>query len=306
MAKRSNTFNVPQKSRNKRRLLSGILIAISVLVLLSDRQQKSMLSNGRFTTDDLSVRVLQAISLPMRGIENFAENSRNLLGAHSENEKLREEVEQLRDVENTVLDLTLRLRRFEEILDIDVSSDVPDRKIAARAVSESGGPFVHSALLNIGANKGVSPGHAVMSADGLYGHIVRVGKTSSRVLLLNDLNSHISVMSQRSLSRAIMVGHNDRQPQLEFISAQADWQIGDRVVSSGDGGVLPRGLVIGQVVDGADKALEVQLFTDSHPIDWVWVLPFVGVVAPEDNPVDELGASQSETTPAASSVGGQE
>ena len=93
------------------------------------------------------------------------------------------------------------------------SSDIPAQKIVARSVSETNGPFAHSALINAGAAKGAAKGHAVMTVDGLYGHVVRVGQNSARVLLLNDLNSRISVMSHRSQSRAILVGNNKDLPK---------------------------------------------------------------------------------------------
>ena len=133
-----------------------------------------------------------------------------------------------------------------------------------------------------------------MSVDGLYGYVVRVGRSSARVLLLNDFNSGISVMSVRSTSRAILVGHNVAQPQLEYTSLDADWKIGDRVITSGDGGVLPRGLPIGNVVSKNGEKLNVDLFTQRQPIDWVWVLPFTPIKTPQEEPPQEEAASQTQ------------
>ena len=81
----------------------------------------------------------------------------------------------------------MKLARFEQILGSDFGVDVVENKIAARAVSEIDGPFVRSALINAGQKKGVGVGHAVMTVDGLYGHVLRVGANSSRVLRLDCL-----------------------------------------------------------------------------------------------------------------------
>lgn len=280
---RQSRYNRPQKRRNIRRALAIWLIFIAAMMLISDRQQKSMLDSGRLSTDDLSSKVMGVFAYPVRGIETLFSEGKDRANAYAENIVLKEEISQLRNTENKVRDLETRVRSFEKILEMDTSSDIPARKIVARAVNESNGPFVHSALINVGSNKEVNIGHAVMNVDGLYGHVVRVGRVSSRVLLLTDLSSRVSVMSQRSQSRAILVGRNTAQPQLGYISPESDWQVNDQVVTSGDGGVLPRGLVIGSVVGHEDGSLGVRLFTQNNPVDWVWVLPFMPIQTPEEN-----------------------
>lgn len=279
---RQSRYNLPQKRRNIRRGLTVWLIFVAAMMLISDRQQKSMLESGRLSADDLSSKVMGAFAYPIRGIEALFGEGKDRANAYAENIVLKEELVRLRDSENQMRDLEARIRSFEEIFDMDTSSDVPSHRVVARAVNESNGPFVYSALINVGVNKEVKIGNAVMNVDGLYGHVVRVGRVSARVLLLTDLSSRVSVMSQRSQSRAILVGHNAQNPQLEYISPESDWQIGDRVVTSGDGGVLPRGLIIGRVLDLENNAMGVHLFTYGRPVDWVWVLPFTPIQAPEE------------------------
>ncbi len=282
--------NQPQSRRNQRRILAVILIFISIIILVSDRQQKSLLQSGRLASDDLSAKIMGVFAVPVRGIESIFSQSQSRAKVFAENAKLKTEIERLRGYEYKVFDLEMRVRKFETLVGVDASSDVPlsgisKQKNMARIVSENNGPFVHSALANIGGNKDVKVGDAVMSGDGLYGHVVRVGKVSSRVLLLNDLNSRISVMSQRSSSRAILVGHNTSQPQLEYIPPESDWQIGDRVVTSGDGGVLPRGLSVGIVAQESNNLIMLDLHTLGQPVDWVWIVPFLPISTPEADPV---------------------
>ena len=278
----NNGYNRPQKRRNFRRGITIALILVSALMLIFDRQQKTMLASGRLTADDTSAKVMGVVAMPIRGIEALFSRSKDRANAYTENVTLKAEVQRLRDYENQVLNLEVRLRRFEEILGVENSSDIPQVKIIARAVSESEGPFVHSALINAGRNKDIKSGNPVMTVDGLYGHVVRAGKSSARVLLLNDLNSRISVMSQRSQSRAILVGNNTAQPRLDYIAPESDWQIDDRVVTSGDGGVLPHGLLIGTVTEISGQKLGVDLFTQGKSIDWVWVVPYAPISKPEE------------------------
>jgi len=275
-------YNSPQRRRNSRRGIAVSLIFISIVILLADRQHRSMLASGRITTDNVSSKIMGFIATPVRGIETLYTDMGNRKNAYEDNVILRAEVERLQGLENKVFDMQMRVKRFEDMLDIENSSDLPDTKIIARAVSESKGPFVHSALINMGLNKNIKVGNAVMTTDGLYGHIISTGSISARVLLLNDLSSRISVMSQRSLGRAILVGNNTNSPKLAYEAQGTDWQVGDRVVTSGDGGVLPRGLQIGTIVLGKDKSFEVDLYYMNNPVDWVWVYPFTPIPVPDE------------------------
>jgi len=282
-------YNRPQRRRDIRRGLAVFFVLASVIILLADRQQKSMLASGRLTADDFSSKIMGFIATPVRGIETLLASAAARTNAFENAAALRIEVDRLRIYENKVLDMEMRVRRFEEMLSFDTSSGLSSDPIIARAVSESKGLFVHSALINAGRNKDVETGYAVMTTDGLYGHVIRVGAVSARVLLLNDINSRISVMDQRSQSRAIMVGRNTMRPKLEYVALSADWQIGDRVITSGDGGVLPRGLQIGTVVQARSGGFAVELFYMQKPIDWVWVYPYEPIPAPESADLDKVG-----------------
>ncbi len=284
-------YNRPQRRRDIRRGLAVFFVLASLMILLADRQQKSMLASGRLAADDVSSKVLGIIATPVRGIEALFASAAARSNAFEDAAALRKEVERLRVYESKVLDMEMRVRRFEDMLSFDSASALSQQRIIARTVSESKGLFVHSALINAGRNKGVKPGYAVMTTEGLYGHIVRTGAVSARVLLLNDINSRISVMDQRSQSRAIMVGGNSTPPKLEYVALSADWQIGDRVITSGDGGVLPRGLAIGKVIASKSGGFSVDLFNLQKPIDLVWVYPYAPIANPDDETVVKGGTS---------------
>jgi rod shape-determining protein MreC len=293
-------YNRPQKQRSFRRGLAVGLLFVCVLMLLADRQQKQVLQSGRITPDDISAKIMGTFAAPVRGIELLFSSVGDRARAYKENGALKAEVQRLREYEHKVLDLETRVKIFEDLLGMD-QGDNELIRVAARSVSETNGPFVRSSLINAGQNKNIDQGHAVSTVDGLLGHVVRAGKSSARVLLLTDLNSHISVMSQRSRSRAIMIGTNSKRPRLDYISPEADWQVGDRVVTSGDGGVFPSGISIGIVEKREDQQFAVKLFTQDKPIDWVWVYLFTRTEAPaeltDDQTIEETVALPAEETP---------
>ena len=280
-------YNRPQKQRTFRRGLALGLLFVCILMLLSDRQQKQALETGRLTSDDISAKIMGTFAAPVRGIELMFSSAGDRSRAYEENKTLKVENERLGQFEYKVLNLETRLKIFEDLLGMDPGENKIDR-VSVRSVSETNGPFVHSMLINAGQNKSIAHGHAVSTSDGLLGHIVRAGKSSARVLLLTDLNSHISVMSHRSHSRAIMIGTNAKRPRLDYISPDADWQVGDRVVTSGDGGVFPSGVSIGLVEKLGNQQLGVRLFTQGKPIDWVWVYLFTPIQAPSEATETEM------------------
>ena len=87
-----------------------------------------------------------------------------------------------------------------------------------------------------------------MDGLGLVGRIAGVGERSARVILLTDASSRVPAVVRPSGQRAIVAGDNGRAPALEFIDQTDELQPGDRVVSSGDGGLYPPDILIGQVV----------------------------------------------------------
>ena len=126
-------------------------------------------------------------------------------------------------------------------------------------------------------------GQAVISADGLVGRIAEAGQRSSRVLLLTDLNSRIPVLLESSRYRAVLAGNNTDRPGIEFLPVDAQVSPGDRVVTSGHGGLFPPGQPIGVVSSVNDAVARVQPFIEWSRLEYVSVLRY-------DMPSIDIGA----------------
>jgi rod shape-determining protein MreC len=183
-------------------------------------------------------------------------------------------------------------------------------------LADSGSPFRQSVLLNVGARDGIRDGWATMDGIGLVGRISGVGQRTSRVILLTDSNSRIPVTVQPSGQKALLSGDNSPAPPLDFLENPDLVRPGDQVVTSGDGGVFPADLLVGQVALGSDGRLRVRLSADYERLEFLRVLrshdiepitdpgglvaePVVPPVpqaaaepeAPEGDPVDTSGAT---------------
>jgi rod shape-determining protein MreC len=113
------------------------------------------------------------------------------------------------------------------------------------------------------------------------GRVTEAGRRSSRVLLLTDFNSRIPVMVEPSRDQAILAGNNTSRPALVFLPLNPRLAVGDAVVTSGRGGVLPPGLEVGRVrsIDAAGVAVEP--LVDFARLEYLRLLEYTNVLSPE-------------------------
>lgn len=199
-------------------------------------------------------------------IENFQSYARIV----EQNQELRRELQQMKAWKEAALQLE---QKNAKLLDLNnVRLDPKLTYVTGVVLADSGSPFRQSVLLNIGERDGIVDGWATTDGLGLVGRISGVGRSTSRVILLNDANSRIPVTIQPSGQRAILSGDNTKLPLVEFLESPELVRPGDRVVSSGDGGVFPADILVGQVAQGNDRRLRVRLSADYERLDFLRVL----------------------------------
>jgi rod shape-determining protein MreC len=114
------------------------------------------------------------------------------------------------------------------------------------------GAISRTVILNRGQDQGVEEGMAVISIQGVVGKIFQVDGGRSRVLLINDINSRVDAVVQRSRARAIAAGTLSGELMLKFLARRQNLEVGDVLISSGMDGVFPSGVVVGSV-ESLDK-----------------------------------------------------
>lgn len=256
------------------------MIVLSAVLLLTQRDAATERRTTPLLASDVQAPVAAWLGAPFRRLEGAAADIEGSRRALEENKVLRDELTALRTDNAKLQAQKARLRRLEKLLAVDRTGDIPDQRISARAVSDPSSPFVRSLLIASGRENGVNEGYAVLSDAGLVGHVVSAGRRSARVLRLDDLNSRVAVISERTGARAILAGANNDRPTLAFVADVDGWQSGDRVLTSGDDGRLPQGLPIGTVLPGDRLAVDLD-FLDA-PIDWVFILPYSKLVDASD------------------------
>jgi rod shape-determining protein MreC len=261
----------PSRWRGPVELLSFTLYFLCAVLLVLSRIGHGMLVNARDDFVDLSAPLLEAASAPVILARHGLERARSYAGAFAEIDRLKEENEELKQWEWRAKSLERKVVHLRSLLN---AVDEPAlHYITGSVIADARGPFLRSALINLGRDNGVRIGYAVINGDGLIGRTVDAGASVTRVLLLNDLNSRIPVLVGPAGVRALASGDNSAELRLDFLPDGAQLYPGDEVYTSGSDGVLPRGLRIGAVT-GSPGAYKVRPSAELNSLDVVSVLFF--------------------------------
>jgi rod shape-determining protein MreC len=272
------------------------LIGVCVGFLVLAKADVQLIGYLAGRTDDLAVPVLRVVNAPIVAARNIADRMGRLLALHEENERLREENRRLLAWQAEATRLAVQNRALRETLRVPEVEAAP-LWTAARLLGDSGGPFVQTRLLDAGRDRGIENGMPVVTERGMVGRIVQVGARSARVMLLTDFNSRVPVLVESSRDRAILQGDNGPLPTLKFLPLNPRVALGDRVLTSGDGGLLPPGLLVGEISRVEDDKVFVAPMVDWARLDWVAVLRYTGLPRPEDDAVAASAAVASAGAP---------
>lgn len=288
MAIDPNRSGVPIREISNRISLVFMLTLAAALLLLG-RAETYVFDRARQVVTDLAAPLLEIASRPVAAARRVIERTDEYAYVFDENERLRAENARLLAWKEAALKLEAKTARYEALLNVQVDPEI--KYVTGRVVSDNGGPFVDTVIVNAGKNQGVRSGDAVIDTDGLIGRVVSTGDKASRVLLLTDLNSRIPVVIEPAHYKAVLAGDNTDWPKLEYLAVTSSVSPGDRVVTSGDGGLIPPGIPVGLVIQTSDGFLRVQSFADRDRLDFVRVLryDFPTKVDRQDPPATLLG-----------------
>ena len=257
-------------TRPLRRVLVGLLVLFLLGVFLVWRIDSPRVERFRTALLDRVVPDLSWAMVPVTKASGMVENFQSYARLYEQNQELRDELQQMKAWKEAALQLEQKNAR---LLDLNnVRLDPMLTQVTGQVLADSGSPFRQSVLLNVGERDGIRDGWGTMDGIGLVGRISGVGDRTSRVLLLTDSSSRIPIVVQPSGLKGILSGDNSMYPALDYLEHPDQISPGDRVVTAGDGGVFPGGLLVGEVVLGADKRLRVNLAADYQRLEYLRVL----------------------------------
>ncbi|MFC3057843.1 rod shape-determining protein MreC [Paenirhodobacter populi] len=253
-----------------RRIVIAILALSLAATFLVWRIDSPRVERFRLAFIDRFVPTFDWAMVPVTKVLGMVENFQSYARIYEQNQELRRELQQMKAWKEAAVQLEQQNAKL--LAQNQVRLDPKLTSVSGVVLVDSGSPFRQSVLLNVGSRDGIVDGWATMDGLGLVGRISGVGRSTSRVILLTDTSSRIPVIVQPSGQRAILTGDNTPFPVISFLENADQVRPGDRVISSGDGGVFPAGLLVGQVLQGHDRRLRVRLAADYERLDFLRVL----------------------------------
>ena len=240
------------------------LIIFSIIVITLDKLSFSYIQKTRAVLNDLIYQVAIVTSSPEKFTKYMIKLTADHYSVYRENEVLKEEIEVLRNekiqneyllTENTILKEALQLTG-SKTLEQDVS-------IIAKVIIDQQSPYLKSLLLNKGTKDGVIKGMTVFSKKYLIGTIIESNFLTSRVLLINDLNSRIPVIIENTSVNAILTGlGKDNSLDLQYLPEQFQLTTGKNIYTSGKDGVLAAGIPVGETYTDKNEKVKVRSLVD--------------------------------------------
>ena len=242
------------------------LTIISILLIFLETIDTKPLNRIRSFIKDIVYRSAVVATYPIKifsGSGNIIKSHFNLYNKYDE---LIKENKELKNQISTSDFLELENSQLRQLISEQVESK--SNLLSARVMLDEQSPYLNSFIINIGSNKDIKNGMAVLDGKNFIGRIVDVNFFSSRVLLVTDLNSKIPIISEPSGDHAILSGRGDNNPTLEYLSENNKIQDSDKIYTSGREGIFAPGIIIGEVKRKVDK-IEIELYSELNQITFV-------------------------------------
>lgn len=264
------------------RILVIFLVVTGVTLMVLGRINHPTLQAARLHALSIVTPIIHVVSAPVEAVHTMTSDWNALMNAHKMNAKLRAENDSLRHWQSVAVSLSRENASLRTL--VRYKPVMQTAYLTAKVVGHSQSAFGQGLLLNVGAADGVKPYQPVIDAFGLIGRAVEVGESASRLMLITDPASRIPVTVGTSGQRAIITGTGEGLLQLLFVPPSHSIKVGDMVMTTEDGGLLPSALGIGEVVKVDGRDVRVKPMREVGSADYVRVVQFM---APNANSVSK-------------------
>ena len=242
------------------------LVVLSIVLISIETIDAKPFDYFRSFIKDTIYRGSLVVSAPFKVFDNFADYINKHLNLYSNYDELKKENNELKNNISESDFLEFENAQLRKLIEEQVSSS--SDLLSARVMIDKQSPYLNSFIINVGSNKNIKNGMAVLDGKNFVGRIVDVNFFSSRVLLVSDLNSKIPVIIEPSGHHAILSGNGTNKPILEYLPENYTIQDGDKVYTSGKEGIFSPGIPIGKIKI-EKEVVKTSLFSDLSQITFV-------------------------------------
>jgi rod shape-determining protein MreC len=234
-----------------------IVLASLLLITASIRYGK-----GKLFFESVIVRVFspaQSLLTQARtSVSDLLDRYFFLTEVSRENDRLLREVDQLTRRNSDLLEIIKQQGRIKKLQGANKNGKV--KSLTARVIGRDSTQWSKMIFIDKGTDDGIRGNVAVVTDAGIVGHTIHSTATTSKVLLITDSRSAIDSLFQNTRVPGVSTGTGEGLCEIKFVPIDAELEVGDRVISSGLGGVFPKGRMVGSVVSVVKRRQE--LFQD--------------------------------------------
>ena len=249
-----------------------LLFIIAFVFMLLNKTENVFVERTSTVLNEVLNPAIDVLVLPATILTNGYNYLRSLQKIDKENKELREENRKLTiaNAKNRALEIENSL--LSQLLNYNPPPNA--RYITARIIAEEGDGFAHSITVYVSDTQNVKKGQIVLGDKGVIGRVESVGRNYAKIFLINDINSKIPVVIEKSRVRGILSGENTPMPKMMFIPIDAEIAEGDIVVTSGVGGIFPPGLLVGKIYSINKSEVVVRPFNNLTNMEYVQIVDY--------------------------------
>jgi len=233
-------------------ILTTALVLSFLLMTLQVRHESGVVTFTRQALLFVVSPFIKVTSATIRGVTGTWRDYVDLRALREENKRLQLETTTLKRRLEQLQDQALETQRLERLLAMRQASRA--EFLTARVVGKDATNWFKTILLDRGSLEGIRRNQSVLAPDGLVGRVVEVTPSSARVQLLTDPVSAVGGLIQRTRVTGIVSGNLGAGARVRYLPLMADVAVGDEVLTSGMGGVFPKGILIGRITSVERKS----------------------------------------------------
>jgi len=259
------------KKGNQQRFSLIVLIFFSIFLITLSRINFPGIDYLKIGLNEVVYRTSFIVSIPEKQIQKSSLILKEHINLYKNYQNLKNKINILESKKFETNYLIAENKRLRKLIDeYIINSD----ELVAKVLLDKNSPFLRSIIVNKGSKDDVELGMAVLDNVYLVGKIVEVNYSTSRALLVSDLNSKIPVTIEPGNVQSILSGTGKYFGKIQYFKEDLELNESNVVYTSGSGGIFKAGIPIGEIKIGSNKNIKVNFFTDLSQLTFVKLVSF--------------------------------
>lgn len=222
----------------------SFFLTLSFSILMFNAFAGGTVEKFKHMAVDKTSGIIELANIPANFVQERIAAVQMILSVRENNQQLAAENARLLEWYQTANRLDSENKALRELL--HMKDDDAMAFQSGQIISDAKTQYSQTILVKLGQKDGIEKGQGVLTYEGLIGRVIEAGQTTARVLLMNDINSRIPVTVEGTQDRAILAGRNGGDPVLDHLPEDHGIIAGQKIVTSGHGGVFPYGVPVGE------------------------------------------------------------